>query len=50
VLSERGTYRKIGQSVFNPETYTEGIPALVKGAGRIVKKYSRLCCSRRRYR
>ena len=35
--SERGTYRKIGQTIFNPKTYTEGIPALVKGAGRIAK-------------
>jgi hypothetical protein len=35
--SERGTYRKIGQTIFNPKTYTEGIPALAKGAGRIVK-------------
>lgn len=34
---ERGTYRKIGQTVFNPKTYTEGIPALVKGAGRLLK-------------
>ena len=34
---ERGTYRKIGQTIFNPKTYTEGIPALVKGAGRIAK-------------
>ena len=36
--SERGTYRKIGQTIFNPKTYTEGIPALVKGAGRILKQ------------
>lgn len=35
---ERGTYRKIGQTIFNPKTYTEGLPALAKGAGNIVKR------------
>lgn len=35
---ERGTYRKIGQTIFNPKTYTEGIPALVKGIGNLVKR------------
>lgn len=35
--SERGTYRKIGQAVFNPETY-KSIGRGIKGLGNIVKQ------------
>ena len=39
--SERGTYRKIGQTIFNPETYKtigRGIGTGIKGLGNIAKQ------------
>ena len=39
--SERGTYRKVGQAIFNPETYKtigRGISTGIKGIGNIAKQ------------
>jgi hypothetical protein len=39
--SERGTYRKVGQAIFNPETYKtigRGISTGIKGLGNIAKQ------------